>query len=820
MTHFKNWIFCLSVSFCFLWGSLGGFLRAEEGALPVLLEVQKAEAAGKEIGRADSEGAETFNRSLHVLKEELKEKFNQAAILASQAQGGGNEMGAYRGLLGEVRAIKGKIRALEESWRRVSVDETARGEEAYALWDMGETTLSQLIMEYGANDYLYVVPQELSGMKISLYSSIPLPHESWSEMIEMILAQNGIGLKKLNSLAKQLYILKLDPSGIEGIVSREEDLPFFANHARIFYVFSPPADQTKSVQAFFERFSDPKQTTLQIIGSKVAIVSSKETVEKLLGLYRAVWEQSRGKIIRIVNLTKIQIGEAEKILKAVFTDSGNKNRPGYYSIGADELATFLLPQGLVLVGENDTVQRAETILADLESQLEDPSEKIIYWYCCKHSNPEDIAGVLEKVYDSLVGSAFEKKADLSSPQPATCPSPSAADLNAVPGSSPNPSSNQGPFPYITPGTPPGSPPGTSPAIFPGAPFNPVLPATAPFVQPATLDKNQKSAFGSFIVDSKTTSILMVVRREDLPKIKILLKKLDVPKKMVQLDVLLVEKKLTDRKQVGFNLLQIGTNASGKKETALSFDANRAGLMSFIFRRESGDHFPASDMIFNFLMAQEDVRINANPSVLAINQTPANVSIVEEISINNGAFPINTPTGVVVEKSFTRAQYGITIKLTPTIQTPDLDEEGPGFVMLETNLEFDTTQMGEDSRPPVTRRHIENQVRVADGETIILGGLRRKIEEDKREKIPFLCDLPGLGKLFTTLRTTETNTEMFIFITPHIIRDPIDDLRRIRQCEYQKRAGDLPEFLARIDEAKEQERACLFKNSLKTLFSLN
>ena len=33
------------------------------------------------------------------------------------------------------------------------------------MWDMGETTLSQLIMEYGATDFLYVIPQELSGMK-------------------------------------------------------------------------------------------------------------------------------------------------------------------------------------------------------------------------------------------------------------------------------------------------------------------------------------------------------------------------------------------------------------------------------------------------------------------------------------------------------------------------------------------------------------------------------------------------------------------------------------------------------------------------------
>jgi len=238
----------------------------------------------------------------------------------------------------------------------------------------------------------------------------------------------------------------------------------------------------------------------------------------------------------------------------------------------------------------------------------------------------------------------------------------------------------------------------------------------------------------------------------------------------------------------------------------------------MFSRPSNG-WPAMDIKYNFLLAQEDIRINANPSVLAINQTPATVSIVEEISINNGAIQLDTASGVTIEKSFTRAQYGITIVLTPTIHLPDEDAEGPGFVSLETNLEFDTTQASIDDRPPVTRRHIENEVRVADGETVILGGLRRKIEEDSREKIPFLGDLPGIGKLFGSTKSTDTNTEMFIFITPHIIHDPVEDLRQIRQCEYSKRAGDIPEFLELLDEAKNKERNRLFANSLKMLFDM-
>ncbi|HEY4255424.1 MAG TPA: type II secretion system protein GspD, partial [Chlamydiales bacterium] len=122
-------------------------------------------------------------------------------------------------------------------------------------------------------------------------------------------------------------------------------------------------------------------------------------------------------------------------------------------------------------------------------------------------------------------------------------------------------------------------------------------------------------------------------------------------------------------------------------------------------------------------------------------------------------------------------------------------------------------------PPVIRRHVENEVCVADGETVILGGLRRKIEEDSREKIPFLGDLPGIGKLFSSTKVTDTNTEMFIFITPRIIRDPVDSLRQVRQAEYQKRPGDIPEFLEQLDEAKAKVRKRLFQNSLKMLFDL-
>lgn len=727
-----------------------------------------------------------FSEEADRIQALCKQKYDAAVRLIDE----GADESKYLALLNEVKQLKKEKTVLQEKWRKSFAEEATGSDENYALWDMGETTLSQLIMEYGASDYLYIIPPELSSMKISLFSSIPLPRESWGEMMEMILTHNGVGVKPLNPWVKQLYMLKLDPSAVGRIVSREEDLALIDSYERLFFVLSPKAEQIRSVQGFLERFSDPRQTTVHAIASKIVIVSTRETVEKLLGLYHAVWEKGRGKVVRLVNLTKIAAPEVEKILKAVFGDAAAKTRPSLNS-SAEDLSILTIPQGLVLAGEEDAVSRAEKIITDLERQMEDPGEKVVYWYSCKYSNPEDIASVLMQVYDSLIGAQMEKKGEIVKESPTPPPAYAPQEPCPVPA-----------FPC------------------PNTVYNPVLPGNPNIIQPGTIELKQRSQYGNFIVDPKTASILMVVRREELPKIKNLLKKIDVPKRMVQIDVLLVEKKLQDRREIGIDLLNINSNLKVPHETGLSFqtedDKKNKGLLQFLFKRPAGK-FPGIDLAYNFLLAQDDLRINANPTVLAINQTAAQISIVEEISINNGA--IQNTSSQTVAQSYTRAQYGTTIVMLPTIHLPDLDEnpDQQSFVSLHTDVTFDTTEMRHNDRPPVTKRHITNDVQIADGETVILGGLRRKAEEDRREKIPFLGDLPGIGKLFGADRASDTNTEMFIFITPHIIHDPVDDLRRLRQEEYQKRAGDIPEFLSRLDEAKEKERKHLFANSMKVLF---
>ena len=116
------------------------------------------------------------------------------------------------------------------------------------------------MIEYGALDALYIVPPEMAALKLNMHSQLPIPRESWGEVLDIILAHNGVGTKKINAYTKQLYLLKQDPSFIQAIISSSKELDFVPSQTRVFYLFAPPAEQAKSTFQFFERFADAKQT--------------------------------------------------------------------------------------------------------------------------------------------------------------------------------------------------------------------------------------------------------------------------------------------------------------------------------------------------------------------------------------------------------------------------------------------------------------------------------------------------------------------------------------------------------------------------------
>lgn len=732
------------------------------------------------------------NTQLRSLRQAMEEKYE----LVNEYYREGAPETDYRQLLVEVNHIRNEIADLEKEWHDLAVAEAKKDDEGYALWDQEDTSLTQLVMEYGSHDYLYIIPPEILSMKLHMHSGIPVPRESWSDLLDIILSHNGIGIKQLNSYTRQLYILKQDLVAVDQILNTPVELLRIPPKARIAYIFSPPPERIKGVSQFFERFRDPKMTFVYQVGYKIAIISSKEEVEKLLALYDAVWEKENEKLTRVLPLSRIKPLEMEKILTAYFGDLTKKPRIGLTKGEGDDLIILPLSNegSLVLIGPKDLVERAESLVKETEGQIEDPTAMTVFWYNCRHSDPIDVAEVLEKVYAALIYSGVEGQEPL--PEQAPMPPPRAQELPPEPQLSPP---TYGPPPYST-------------VVHP-------LTAVA-----ATIEaQKEKSYTTNFIPYPKTGAIMMVVRRDLLDKIKDLLRKLDVPKKMVQIEVLLFEKRIKNHNNFGLNLLRLGASATNTHQTGFKYETgsglkNQGIVDFFIFRKKPNDFLPAFDIAYNFLMSQEDIRINAAPSVTTLNQTPAQISIVDEISIDNGAAPIDSNKGVVFQNSYSRANYGTTIVITPTIHDPEHPDDDKHFVTLETNITFDTIKKNvQNDRPAVSRRHVENQVRVVDGETIILGGLREKTAEDTSSKLPFLGELPGIGKFFGDSKMTDEKTEMFFFITPRIIFDAKGELDKMRHELLMKRPGDLPEFLEAVEDAKKRQKKRLFNNSLKLLF---
>ena len=74
----------------------------------------------------------------------------------------------------------------------------------------------------------------------------------------------------------------------------------------------------------------------------------------------------------------------------------------------------------------------------------------------------------------------------------------------------------------------------------------------------------------------------------------------------------------------------------------------------------------------------------------------------------------------------------------------------------------------DEVPALQTREAQTQVRVLDGETVVIGGLLQENERKVESRVPILADIPLIGGAFKRKEKTKDNGELLIFITPRVI----------------------------------------------------
>jgi pilus assembly protein CpaC len=199
-----------------------------------------------------------------------------------------------------------------------------------------------------------------------------------------------------------------------------------------------------------------------------------------------------------------------------------------------------------------------------------------------------------------------------------------------------------------------------------------------------------------------------------------------------------------------------TTTGGAATATLSNDLN---LLAF---------FPGLNLgaTIQALQVKGLVQVLAEPNILAENGKEGSFLAGGEYPypVVQGASGGSTGTSVTIQFK----EYGIRLNFIPTI-TPR------GTILLQVAPEvsaLDFTNAVEISGfevPAIDVRKVKTEIELGDGQSFAIGGLLDNQETKTFQKIPFLGDIPILGKFFQSISTSKTNTELLVIVTPEIVQ---------------------------------------------------
>jgi len=283
-------------------------------------------------------------------------------------------------------------------------------------------------------------------------------------------------------------------------------------------------------------------------------------------------------------------------------------------------------------------------------------------------------------------------------------------------------------------------------------------------------------------DKATNSLIIMAEMDDYIIIEDIIKKLDIPRAMVYIESLIMEVNVTKEFRLGTEFI-----AGGKT----TYDNNKQGIFGGGFSGGAiggdpgytalpgaGDLLPPGfsmgffgetlrigDLVFPNIGAivqaykkDRDVQILSTPQILTTDNEEAKINVGKNI-------PFQTKTSTTDNETYNSFEYkdvGTTLNITPHISKDRM-------VRLNISLEVTKLESTTDFRPTTLKRTIDTTALVQDNHTIVIGGLIDDNVGLQNYKIPCLGDIPGLKWLFSSMARSGEKTNLFVFITPHVIK---------------------------------------------------
>lgn len=304
-----------------------------------------------------------------------------------------------------------------------------------------------------------------------------------------------------------------------------------------------------------------------------------------------------------------------------------------------------------------------------------------------------------------------------------------------------------------------------------------------------------------VADEITNSIVFLATKRDFNLILDVLKRIDVMPRQVLLEVTIAEIQLSNDLSFGvaYALAEGKLNSavpSGSSGSTAADGTTTSALPDILNNSGSGSHrgantlggllgsatrIPASggfavisdrnhfNIFLNALQQKTNVKMLSAPHIMAADNREAHILIGDSIPTPTGVQTSNGVTGTV-GASFSQIQYRDVGKILTVL--PQINSKG--LVNMQIRQEVSalgrTLDFGNTQAPSFSTREAETTVVVQDSETVIIGGIIDDSVTHGRVGLPFLMDVPVLGRLFRTDTDSTTRSELLVAITPYVVRN--------------------------------------------------
>ncbi|HEU4721231.1 MAG TPA: secretin N-terminal domain-containing protein [Gemmatimonadaceae bacterium] len=278
-----------------------------------------------------------------------------------------------------------------------------------------------------------------------------------------------------------------------------------------------------------------------------------------------------------------------------------------------------------------------------------------------------------------------------------------------------------------------------------------------------------------VPDETTNSLLIRAQAQDYETIRQAVEVLDLRPLQVFIEVLIAEVRRTKGLDVGITGT-VDVSKNGNTTTVTRGTPTDPDPESFLVRLTRGGTVSV-DLALNALATRGNVRILSRPLIMAENNLEARITVGSQRPFVQVFRSLPTESAAR-DQVVQYRDVGTTLTLLPTIN-PD------GYVNMQVKQEVSSaTNEVQFGAPVISNREATTHLFVKDHETVVIGGLADRQVERSRNGIPILSSIPFIGGLFGGTHDADTQSELYLFLTPHIVATDAD-AERIRRGTEQR-----------------------------------